>query len=247
VNAVNTAHRRSRTPDKPPGWRRRRRGFIILFGSRTIVSDEAAEPLVARCPRCGREANLRARGYRHWFTLFFIPIFPISGRTRFTQCSACGAQFQLPPEELRARLTATDQQQTQQAIGLYNSLRASPANSVTLNQLMTMYAEMKEYDQAVSAAADFPQALQASEQCMATLGRVYLAQNKYPEAVRWFDAAVARNAQFGEALYYKAIAHLLTSPPEPEKAVVAARTARNAGYPNSDALLREAEGKVRGE
>ena len=54
-------------------------------------------------------------------------------------------------DELRSRVSSNEQQQSQEAIGLYNSLRASPANSITLNQLMTMYASMKEFDQAIGA------------------------------------------------------------------------------------------------
>jgi tetratricopeptide (TPR) repeat protein len=82
---------------------------------------------------------------------------------------------------------------------------------------------------------------------MATLGRVYLAQNKLDEAIKWFDAATTRNPQLGEAHYYKAVAYLMRQPPDATQAVSAARAARNAGYPNAEALLREAEGKARGE
>ena len=223
----------------------RDRGFIILFGARPVVANEAVPPVQTRCPRCGQLTALVARSYRNWFTLFFVPVFPISGRTQFCECPACGAQIPVPADELRRRLAESDQQQRQQAITLYNSLRASPANSVTLNELMTLYASMNEIDQAASAAAEFPQALHASEQCMTTLGRVYLAQNRFADAIQWFDAAVARNPMLGEAQYYKALAHLLTSPPESAQAIAAARAARTAGFPNADALLREAEEKAR--
>ena len=184
--------------------------------------------------------------YRQWFTLFFLPVFPISAARPFTQCTSCGAQFPVAPDQLQTRLAQNEQQQSQEAISLYNSLRASPANSITLNQLMMMYAGLKEYDQALGAAADFPQALHNSEQCMATLGRVYLARNDLDNAQRWFDAAITRNPQLGEAHYYKAVTHLMHVPPEADKAVVSARAARKAGYPNADALLKEAESKARG-
>ena len=227
--------------------RRRYRGFIILFGTRRIISNDSSPPLRTRCPRCGAEADLLAKSYRQWFTLFFVPVFPMSGKTQFTQCSNCGAQFRLAPQELRQQMQASSAQQNQQAIALYNSLRASPANSVTLNQLMLMYASMNELDQAVSAAAQFPQALNSSEQCMTTLGRVYLAQNHHDDALQWFTAAVQRNEQLGEAQYYKAVAHLLTTPPDYAAAIAAARAARSAAYPNADALLREAEEKSRAQ
>jgi tetratricopeptide (TPR) repeat protein len=224
--------------------RRGNAGFIILFGSRAITSNDSAEPVRTTCPRCNREVDMAARSYRNWFTLFFVPVFPISGRKSFTQCPQCGAQFPVSPDQLRRRVSMNDQQQNQQAIALYNSLRASPANSITLDQLMKMYASMSEFDQAISAAGEFPQALNNSEQCMTTLGRIYLAQNKFPEAIGWLDAAVARNSGLGEAHYYNALAHMLTTPPDYPSAVNSARSARTAGYPDSDALLKEAESKA---
>jgi hypothetical protein len=230
----------------PSSRQRPRPGFILLFGSRNIVSADAAPPVEATCPRCGRASRIVGKSYRTWFTIFFLPVFPMSGSTRFSQCTVCGAQFPVPVEDLRRGLASSEQQQNQQAIALYNSLRASPANAITLNQLMLMYAGMNEFDQAISAANEFPEALNASEQCMSTLGRVYLAANRRAEAIRWFDAALARNGSLGEAHYYKAVAHLTDDPPNYSAAVAAARQARNAGFPNADELLREAETKARG-
>ena len=80
---------------------------------------------------------------------------------------------------------------------------------------------------------------------MTTLGRVYLAQNKFPEALQWFDAALQRNPELGEASYYKALSHMLSTPPNYDAAITAARAARAAAYPQADALLREAEAKSR--
>jgi tetratricopeptide (TPR) repeat protein len=225
----------------------RRSGFIILFGSRNIVGGDHAQPLQTTCPRCGNAATIVGKSYRPWFTLFFIPVFPIGGATRFSQCTSCKSQFPMPLEALRNRLAGTEQQQSQQAIGLYNSLRQSPANSITLHELMIMYAGMNEFDQAISAARDFPDALRNSEQCMSTLGRVLLAAGRNGEAIQWFDAAIGRNPALGEAQYHKAVACLSSNPPRLDEAVAAARSARNAGFPRAEQLLKEAEAKARGE
>jgi tetratricopeptide (TPR) repeat protein len=211
-----------------------------------MVSDDHTQAVETVCPRCGHRVRMGGKSARQWFTVFFLPIFPISGRRQFSQCPNCGAQFAVGAAELAARVNAVEAEQNQRAIALYNSLRNSPANSVTLNDLMQMYAGMNEYDQAASAAAQFPEALNASEQCMATLGRVYLAQDRHAEAIQWFDAALARNPQLGEASYYKAVALMTAPSADPEAAVAAARQARNAGYPRADELLREAE-KRRGQ
>jgi len=227
---------------------RRRLGFILLFGTRGIVSDvPEAAAVDTVCPRCGQPAKFVGRKARQWFTIFFVPVFPISGLQRFSQCSNCGAQFAVSAGDLASRLNAAEAEQSQRAIAMYNSLRNSPANSVTLNELMQLYASMHEYDQAAAAAAQFAEALNNSEQCMTTLGRVYLAQDRHAEAVKWFDAALARNPQLGEAAYYKAVAHLTGTPADPQAAAAAARQARNAGYPRAEELLREAEKRARGE
>ena len=225
----------------------RQAGFILLFGSRTIVSNGSSPPVRTVCPKCGRESDLQSKSYRSWFTIFFVPVFPLSGKHALSQCPLCGAQFRVSPEEIRDRLLAGSRQQNQQAIAMYNSLRTSPANSITLDQLLKLYATMQEYDQAISAGAEFQQALHNSEQCMTTLGRVYLAKNDYAEALKWFDSAIDRNPQLGEAQYYKGLSHLLTTPPNVAAAVAAARAARSAGYPEADALLRQAEAKARAE
>jgi len=226
--------------------RRRRRGFILLFGTRAIEGSDSAQPMRTVCPHCNQTADIVGRSYRQWFTVFFIPIFPISGKTSFSRCNNCGSTFQVPASELATRVADTQREQSQRTISLYNSLRNSPANSVTLNELMTLYAGLGEFDQAIGAAGQFPDALNSSEQCMTTLGRVYLAQNKHAEAIQWFDAALARNDMLAEAHFHKAIAHLTSTPPNYQKAIASARAARSNGFPNADGLLKEAEAKARG-
>ncbi len=131
----------------------RRRGFILLFGTRDIVSNDADAPSVRSvCPQCRQNTEIVGKRHRQWFTVFFIPVFPISGSTPFSQCDGCGAQFSLPVAELGTRLADSEREQSQRAIALYNSLRNSPANSITLNELMTLYAGIDEFDQAISAA-----------------------------------------------------------------------------------------------
>jgi len=227
---------------------RGRSGFILLFGTRSMVGDDRdSQPIEAVCPRCNQRATIVGKTYRNWFTIFFIPIFPISGLQRFSQCSNCGAQFAVNARQLGSQVAAAEREQSQRAIQLYNSLRNSPGNSITLNELMTVYASMNDYDQAISAARQFPQALENSEQAMVTLGRVYLAKNENQEAIRYFDQAIARNEALAEAHYYKGVAHITAATPDYPQAAAAARQARIHGHPGADQLLREAESRVRGE
>jgi tetratricopeptide (TPR) repeat protein len=236
--------RKSAPPSRPTfAGPARRRGFII-FGTRNFIRNQG--PAVqAVCPSCRQQAMFQPKAARPWFTLYFIPIFPVGAKRPFSQCMNCRMQFKLSPQELTQRTSASQQQQMQQAIQMYNSLRTSPANSVTLNNLLMLYLQLHEYDQAVSAANEFQQALNASEQCMTTLGRVLMEQGRHPDAIKWFDAALARNPMLGEAAYCKAVAMMSLTPPDLAGATAAARTARTAGLNGADALLKEIENRAR--
>ena len=90
-------------------------------------------------------------------------------------------------------------------------------------------------NQAVSAANEFPDALNASEQCMTTLGRILMEQKQPAVAIKWFDAAIAESRCWARPSYCKAVALMGMTPPDLAGAGAAARAARSAG-------LAEAEG-----
>jgi tetratricopeptide (TPR) repeat protein len=225
-----------------------RRGFIILFGTRNVVSPDAAAgrpPRDVACPRCGRTGTLGGRQVRPWFTLFLLPVFPLGSGRRFTQCGQCKASFATAPQEFARAAAHSDARQSQRGIALYNSMRASPGNSVTLDELMNLYLSIGEARQATAAGAEFPAAVDANEQCMTTLGRAHLASGNPAEAIRWLERALARNPQLGEAHFQQARAYLAATPPDVDRAVTAARTARWAEHPEAEALLRRAESLAR--
>lgn len=221
-----------------------RHGFIFLFGTRTFVSNDGS-PIPATCPQCGQTVAFQNKVARNWFTLFFIPVFPIAAGQKICQCSHCKMRFATSAQNLVQRVASTDSRKLQHCIQMFNSLRASPANSVTLNQLFSLYLEIGEYDQALSAAHEFPQALNASEQCMTTLARILVEMGRFPDALKWLDAALARNPMSGETAYCKALALLKQTPPDLTSALSAARVARSADFPRADALIRDIEERSR--
>ena len=78
----------------------RHRGFIILFGTRSIQGTDPVPPVRTVCPSCHQNADIVGRSYRQWFTLFFIPIFPISKVLgEQVKCDTCGTAFK--PEVLQ--------------------------------------------------------------------------------------------------------------------------------------------------
>jgi hypothetical protein len=70
--------------------------MIILFGTRRYLYQLAMITLV--CGRCGNPAAHSVRRRVVKFTLFFVPLFPISSRWS-TQCTFCGVEHQLPKEQ----------------------------------------------------------------------------------------------------------------------------------------------------
>jgi tetratricopeptide (TPR) repeat protein len=234
----------SRNIHTPFKSRAGRPGFFFLFGTRNMISN-GGQAATAVCPRCSRQAGFQNRAARTWFTLFFIPLFPMSAKRPFCQCQNCQAQFKGSAEQLGKKSAVSQQQLTQRAIQMYNSLRASPSNSVTLNNLLLLYLQIGELNQAISAANEFPDALNASEQCMTTLGRLLMEQKQTEAAIKWFDAAIARNPMLGEASYCKAVTLMGMNPPDLTGASAAARAARTAGLAEAEGLLRELEKRSR--
>ncbi len=223
-----------------------RRGFILFFGTRELATAAEGDPLPeARCPRCAVTGSLGGVRVRNWFTFFFIPTFPLGPGRHYTKCRKCGASFAMPPEEFEGAAARADARQLQRAITMYNSLRASPGNSVTLNELLQLYASMAEYGQAISAANDFPQAVQNSEQVMTTLGRVNLAAERFIDAETWFEKALDRNPDLGEAWFHLALTVLKILPRDVPRAIAAAKAAKKAGYPAAEELLADLESEQR--
>lgn len=66
--------------------------MIILWGFRPRRTTLSQGEFF--CPRCGGDRQYVKQGVRRWFTLFFIPLFPISGqRNVHVVCTTCKGAF----------------------------------------------------------------------------------------------------------------------------------------------------------
>ncbi|MGQ5595853.1 zinc-ribbon domain-containing protein [Streptomyces sp. ESR1.13] len=77
---------------------------MIVFGTKGYLYQLAMLSLV--CGRCGNPAAHGLRKRVRKFTLFFVPLFPVS-TTYATQCTFCGAEQRVTPEQAR-RLQAQE-------------------------------------------------------------------------------------------------------------------------------------------
>lgn len=65
---------------------------FIIWGSRGITS--TLETGEFYCPRCNRDKlPYSLKSTRPWFTMYFIPLFPIGGTEKYVECQRCGGTF----------------------------------------------------------------------------------------------------------------------------------------------------------
>ncbi|GAA4068533.1 MULTISPECIES: zinc-ribbon domain-containing protein [Streptomyces] len=76
---------------------------MIIFGTRGYLYQLAMLTLV--CGRCGNPAAHAIRKSVTKFTLFFVPLFPISTKFR-TQCTFCGLEQGITKEQAEGLLAA---------------------------------------------------------------------------------------------------------------------------------------------
>ncbi|MFI7005175.1 zinc-ribbon domain-containing protein [Streptomyces sp. NPDC050145] len=74
---------------------------MIIFGTRGYVYQLAMLTLL--CGHCGNPAAHALRKHVTKFTLFFVPLFPVSVKYR-TQCTFCGLEQRLPKEQAEGML-----------------------------------------------------------------------------------------------------------------------------------------------
>jgi ribosomal protein L32 len=64
--------------------------MIIIFG--TSHRKKALGQVSRQCPRCQRDTIHTLERRQSWFTLFFIPIFPVTKATYVARCNLCGQE-----------------------------------------------------------------------------------------------------------------------------------------------------------
>jgi hypothetical protein len=72
--------------------------MFIIFGTRgRLTVANPADTLSSSCQTC--KGDLVLKENKTWFTLFFMPIFPISTNGRFYHCDRCNAAYKAEARE----------------------------------------------------------------------------------------------------------------------------------------------------
>ncbi len=76
--------------------------MIILYGTKVRERIECIVGDAVTCGRCGRLVLINIVSARVWFTLFFLPIFPVGKKRYYEVCPNCGIRYEIAPEQAQA-------------------------------------------------------------------------------------------------------------------------------------------------
>ncbi|MBR3812684.1 MAG: zinc-ribbon domain-containing protein [Spirochaetaceae bacterium] len=72
--------------------------MFIFFGTRRTTAHLGEYKISGKCPRCNNTINLQIVKETDWFTLYFIPVFPIHV-ARYKMCPICSVSAEISKEE----------------------------------------------------------------------------------------------------------------------------------------------------
>jgi len=67
--------------------------LLIIFGIRVFYRTIGQGAF--HCQRCGGDREFRHLAGRRWFTLFFIPVIPLSKAGEHVRCTTCGTRYRM--------------------------------------------------------------------------------------------------------------------------------------------------------
>jgi hypothetical protein len=74
---------------------------IILWGSTGFTSNTGEGKFL--CPQCGDERRYERKEVNRWFTLYFIPLFPIGSAGEYVECTKCEGSWEVGILEITGR------------------------------------------------------------------------------------------------------------------------------------------------
>ncbi len=74
--------------------------MFLIFGMRPVRRDAKDRiPERLHCMQCGLISDFRWQSVRNYFTLFFLPLFPVSKASYIRVCNRCGSASGSPPQQ----------------------------------------------------------------------------------------------------------------------------------------------------
>jgi hypothetical protein len=97
-----------------------------------------------RCELCNRDATLTSYDTREWFSVFFIPLIPMTKYRIMEQCSSCRRHRRLEQEQFQ-------QQLNEHLEPLRAAIRSNPSDAVAHEKLILALSGFRMLDQAETA------------------------------------------------------------------------------------------------
>lgn len=227
--------------------------MFIIWGSRSRIKVTDAVGVRATCPSCHVESQFIEKQVVTYFTLYFIPLFPVQRGMKFVECQYCQAKFQQTLDELRARSAQAEQervaeaaardaaaQQRQDELGrLRQRWSEAPEDRVSLVRLLDMLAEDGQYTELLAMEPAIRERYGEDPDLVIRLGHAAFALKRYDDAASDYEQLVTANPYRGDARFYLASSCWYMDPPQFDRAVEHMQIAADMGYPAaSEALPR---------
>ncbi|MES4792066.1 MAG: hypothetical protein C4321_02945 [Chloroflexota bacterium] len=222
--------------------------MFILFGSRRRLKITDPEGVVAPCPNCGKEARFIEKKVRNWFTLYFLPIFPMDKGLRFVECSHCHEQYAMTLDDVREKLkerevewsrVAEQQKEREEKLRARIEVSGDPQSYL---ELLGILAEQERFDDIVALGDRLRTQFPTNADLLMPLAFAYRKTGRYDEAIKLYREIVGLNPYLAPARYHLAWSLYYSTPPQREAAAEQMKIAADMGYADS----REALQKIRG-
>ena len=161
--------------------------MLLIWGLRVFF--RTISEGVFHCRNCGGDRQYRLRAGRRWFTLFFIPVIPLTRVGEHVQCQTCKTRYVVDV----LKLPTAAQMQTALPAGMRAAATAmlqsgDPASSAARQRAVAVIQGAGAQGYA-DANLDHDRA-QPAEAISQAIGQV--AQQLTPDAKEWFLAEVVR-------------------------------------------------------
>jgi hypothetical protein len=161
--------------------------LLLIWGFRTFYRTIGQG--VFHCRRCGGDREYRHRSGRRFFTLFFIPVIPLTKSSEHVQCTACRTRYHLDvlglPTAAQMQAALPTGMRAAAAVMLRSGDPGSPAARQRAVEAIQGAGSQGYGD--VSLDADLAQPVEAVTTALNQVG-----SQLTPDAREWFLAEVVR-------------------------------------------------------
>ena len=78
--------------------------MFIIWGTKVFRKVIGKSSYVNECQHCHNEVTYEISSVWRWFTIFWIPLFPISRKKYFLACPICGYGYDITKEQAESVL-----------------------------------------------------------------------------------------------------------------------------------------------